>query len=50
VTTRAPAFASGSAFGGVTHDRDHVLACAEQLRDSVTPDASGGSEDNDSTH
>jgi hypothetical protein len=40
----------GSAFGRVTHDRDHVLAYPEQLRDSVTPDASRGSEDNDSTH
>jgi hypothetical protein len=40
----------GSAFGRVTHDRDHVLACPEQLQDSVTPDASRGSEDNDSTH
>ncbi|HEX9516863.1 MAG TPA: hypothetical protein VF940_11880 [Streptosporangiaceae bacterium] len=40
----------GSAFGGVAHDRDHVLACPEQLRDSVTPDASRGSEDNDSAH
>ena len=40
----------GSAFGRVMHDRDHVLACPEQLQDSVTPDASRGSEDNNSTH
>jgi hypothetical protein len=40
----------GSAFGRIAHNRDHVLASTEQLRDSTTPDASGGSEDNDSTH
>jgi len=40
----------GSACGMVTHDRDHLLACAEQLQDSVTSDASGGSENSDSTH
>jgi hypothetical protein len=45
-----PTLAQGSAFGGVTHNRDHLLACAEQLQNSVTSDASRASENSDSTH
>jgi hypothetical protein len=36
-----------SAFGGVTHNRDHRLMGAELSLDGVTPDASRGSENHD---
>jgi len=39
----------GSPLRRVTHNRDHLLAGAEQLLDGVTPDASRGPENNDRT-